>query len=307
MDNHYLITGASGFLGKYILDALKKKGEVDTLGRSMNNQLVYDLGKESAVIPKKYKAIVHVAGKAHMIPKNEEEEKDFYEVNYEGTKRLVEDIKPEFLPSNFVFISTVAVYGLDVGEEISEDYDLEPTTAYGKSKLKAEIYLKKWATEKGVHLQILRLPLLVGSQPPGNLKAMIEGVKTGKFAIVGGGDAKRSMVFAKDVASFIAEYHATEGTFNLTDGNHPDFKSIAYKIKEFYGGKSIKNIPLLVAFPLAIIGDLIEKVANKSFPFNSNRLSKMTSSLTFSDAKARKIGWTSHSILDNFNQFMSQQ
>ncbi len=304
MENSYLVTGAHGFLGRYITKALQEKGEVYTLGRGKNNDIVCDLSRQEAHLQSKYTAIIHVAGKAHSIPKTEEEEEAFFQVNYEGTKRLVKNLNTNQIPSYFVFISTVAVYGIDEGENISEDTVPCPSTAYGKSKREAELYLQQWAESNNVQLQILRLPLLVGKEPPGNLKSMIDGICNGKFATIGGGKAKRSMVFAEDVATFIANHMNVDGFYNLTDGEHPNFNAMAHAIKSCYKGKGIKNIPIVVAKTLALAGDIFEKVTGKSFPITSNRLSKMTSSLTFSDSKARSKGYVSHAIVQNFNQFM---
>ena len=80
------------------------------------------------------------------------------------------------MPKSFIFISTLDVYGLAVGEDIDETYPKNPTTHYAISKLKAEEFLVDWAEEKGIILGILRPPLMTGPNPPGNLKAMIKGI-----------------------------------------------------------------------------------------------------------------------------------
>ena len=56
-------------------------------------------------------------------------------------------------------------------------------------------------------------------------------------------------------------------------------------------------MPLWCAKCMAVIGDMLGKKA----PFNSNRLIKMTESLTFSNAKAkRELGWEPLSVIENF-------
>src|SRR5690606_24129185 len=89
------------------------------------------------------------------------------------------------VPKSFIFISSVAVYGLQEGEGVGENHPLNGTTPYAESKILAESWLKQWAAENNVILSILRLPLIVGPNPPGNLGAMINGIKSRKYLSIG--------------------------------------------------------------------------------------------------------------------------
>ena len=67
-----LLTGASGFLGNSIFDALIKWGHfVDTLGRSNENSIQADLAKSLEKLNTQYDVVIHAAGKAHMVPKTQ--------------------------------------------------------------------------------------------------------------------------------------------------------------------------------------------------------------------------------------------
>ena len=81
-----LFTGASGFLGNNILPILKEKYEVTTLGHLPVDDLPVNLAKDVPVLPKHFDIVLHAAGKAHVVPKTAEEEKLFYDINFEGTK-----------------------------------------------------------------------------------------------------------------------------------------------------------------------------------------------------------------------------
>ena len=63
--------------------------------------------------------------------------------------------------------------------------------------------------------------------PPGNLNALIEGIKSGKYANIAGGKACRSMVLAEDLSDFIPMVIDKGGTYNLTDGYSPSFFEIS--------------------------------------------------------------------------------
>jgi len=88
MKKKILLTGSSGFLGSHILEFLKNKNyEVIKLGRSVQSDIKIDLSLNKLFkIDVDY--VIHVAGKAHVIPKTEEEKKEFFKVNYIGTKNL---------------------------------------------------------------------------------------------------------------------------------------------------------------------------------------------------------------------------
>ena len=139
-----LFTGASGFLGSNILSLLKTNYEVDTLALDANATYNINLVNDDVHLNKRYDIVLHAAGKAHVVPKTDEEIKLFYDINYEGTKKICSSLEGSGVPKSFIFISTVAVYGCDFGEDITEEHPLDGDTPYAKSKIMAEEYLKNW-------------------------------------------------------------------------------------------------------------------------------------------------------------------
>ena len=142
-----LISGASGFLGKEIINKLEasKSNSIMTIGRSVKNNIIFDFSKdETLLIDKKYDVLIHIAGKAHSIPKTKEEEEEFFKINHIGTKKILNsfNVAP---PKTIVFISTVAVYGRDYGEMIDETHSLLGSTPYAKSKILAEQEIIKFS------------------------------------------------------------------------------------------------------------------------------------------------------------------
>ena len=101
--------------------------ELLTIGRQNGDSLHVDLSKGEIEFLHlvNVSIVVHAAGKAHSVPRTKEEEREFFDVNFEGTKKLCDAlIAAGIKPRGFVFISTVAVYGLDQGESINEDHPL---------------------------------------------------------------------------------------------------------------------------------------------------------------------------------------
>ena len=291
-----LLTGANGFLGKIIKEEFSKAHNVFDLSRTVGNYKVF-LEKETPFFKEKFEIIIHAAGKAHSLPKIEFERKQFYDVNVTGTENLLNGLEKSGIPKSFIFISSVAVYGQESGIGINEEHKLEAKDAYGLSKIEAELLVQKWCNEHNVVCTILRLPLLVGKNPPGNLGAMIKGISKGYYFNIGGGIAKKSMVLAEDVAEFIPIVANRGGVYNLTDGYHPSFFELSTAIARQIKKSAPMNMPLSIAKAVGFMGDFLGSKA----PINSQKLKKITADLTFDDSKAKSVGWKPRKVLDWFS------
>lgn len=292
-----LFTGASGFLGSNVLPLLKDNYEVDTLALDENATYNINLLTDDIKLNKKYDIVLHAAGKAHVVPRSPEEEKLFYDINLEGTKEVCKALENVGAPKSFVFISTVAVYGCDIGEMITEEHPLEGTSPYAKSKLLAEQFLQEWCKKNNVILTILRPSLIAGKNPPGNLGAMIKGISTGKYLSIAGGVSRKSVLMACDIAKVIPLCEEKGGIYNICDNSYPSFHELEVLISKQLGKKLPLNIPYWVANCLAHIGNLL---GNKT-PINSVRLEKIVKSLTFSNEKIKKeLGFIPTDVLSNF-------
>lgn len=291
-----LLTGANGFLGRYIYEELSKHGNVDTLSRSGATWNV-DLATTKVAFDKHYDLVVHSAGKAHSVPRTSAEKQSFYDINVGGTERLLASLESlSIKPSAFVFISSVAVYGLETGVNVPESQPLAAVDPYGKSKIQAEAIVKSWCETHNVKCSILRLPLIAGQNPPGNLGSMIKGINKGYYFNIGGGIARKSMVLAQDVAEVILPAAEIGGIYNLTDGYHPSFKELSTAISnQFNQQRFIFNMPLVIGQILGRLGDKLGHYA----PVNSLKINKIISDLTFDDHKARKsLNWSPRNVID---------
>lgn len=289
-----LLTGANGFLGKSITKGLCEKYILYNLSRTYGDYRVL-LEKEIPFFKQKFDLVVHAAGKAHSVPKTEEEKKQFHDVNVSGTINLLKGLEKVGIPKQFVFISSVSVYGQESGKDIIEEFPLRAKDSYGISKIEAEILVQEWCNKNQVVGTILRLPLLVGENPPGNLGAMIKAIEKGYYFNINGGKARKSMVLAEDVAAFIPKVAAVGGIYNLTDGVHSDFKELSIAISKQKKKKIPLNLPLFITKLMGYAGDILGDKA----PINSSKIKKITSDLTFDDSKARELlGWNPQSVLE---------
>ena len=152
-----LITGATGFIGSFIVEeALKRDMEVWAAVRQSSstkylqdnriNFIELDFSSRKKLIKqlfsRQFDYVVHAAGVTKCLHKE-----DFFNVNTKGTENFVEALLQLQMPiRRFIYISSLSIYGAihenKPYREIREDDIPRPNTAYGKSKLEAEKYLE---------------------------------------------------------------------------------------------------------------------------------------------------------------------
>ena len=152
-----LITGASGFIGSFIVEEALKRGFETwaVVRRSSSREWLQDerihfvelnLSSKAQLVEqlrdKGFDYVVHAAGVTKCLNKQ-----DFHRINTEGTKNLVDALLEVKMPlKRFVFISSLSIFGAikeqQPYEEIRESDTPQPNTEYGKSKLAAEQYLE---------------------------------------------------------------------------------------------------------------------------------------------------------------------
>ena len=292
-----LYTGASGFLGNQTLPIFNEKYRVKTIGLSAADNYNLNLAIIIPHLNEQFDVVLHAAGKAHTASKTDAESQIFYDVNLQGTKNLCAGLEKSGFPKSFIFISTVAVYGVESGTNINEEHPLLGSSPYALSKIQTEEFLIDWCSKNNVTLGILRPSLIAGKNPPGNLGTMINGIKTGKYLRIGNGSAQKSILMAEDIARIIPRLAKVGGIYNICDNHHPSFAELEELISKQLNKKTPKSIPYWSARFIALAGDII---GNK-FPINSSKLDKITQPLTFSNEKAkRELGWEPLDVLQNF-------
>lgn len=292
-----LFTGGTGFLGHNARPILDKLYEVTTCGITTDDDIKTNLAQEVPTLNQYYDVVLHACGKAHTIPKTEEEKQVFFDVNYRGTVHLCRALEKVGVPKTIIFISTVAVYGCEFGNLITEEHPLKGETPYAKSKIMAEEYLIDWCKSNNVVLGILRPSLLAGRNAPGNLGAMVNGVKKGYYMNLGKGKVIKSILMAEDIANLVPILEEKGGVYNVCDTNQPSFGELSASVAKQLGKGKPLNIPYWIAWCMAKVGDLLGSKA----PINSYKLEKMTKSLTFSNDKARKeLNWEPLDVLTNY-------
>ena len=281
-----LLTGHTGFLGSVIYEELKKSFHVLTAGRDASCDYNLDFPKWDGALELKHSidAIVHVAGLAHNKAKSKEE---LIAVNTTSVQHVLSlafnnDIE------TFVYISSTAVYGKTYGVNIQENSSIKGKSDFALSKREAEKLIESFTLGSKL---ILRLPLVLGPNPPGNLGRLLKSISTGSHICLQGNQAQKSVVFASDVANFISQWlsqpQRISGTMNLCNKTVPRFNWIENAIAEFGDHSFQFRVPIKF---LWVAVNWMRAKLNISIPL----VGKLFYSLTFSDQLAReKFGYIS--------------
>jgi len=281
-----LFTGASGFVGRNVVPQLRGRYRVVTLGRNPADDVVADLSHCVPELSECPQVVVHAAALAH--PGRHTVPDDFMAVNVDGTRNLCKSLERGRFPRAFVFISTVAVYGVADGTSaIDEACELRGASAYARSKIEAERWLRLWCEANGVALAILRLSALIGRGAPGNVGRMVVGMRRGYYMGIGSGTGLRGMTLVDDLAPAIVAAIGRTGVWNIV-GENMRMRGIEQMVADAVGRRFVPRIPDAVARVAARIGDCFGAEA----AINTECYRLLTRSIEFSSARARaELGW----------------
>jgi nucleoside-diphosphate-sugar epimerase len=237
--------------------------------------------------------VFHLAGKVHSVRGTEEKELEFYQVNVEGTRNLLEAAKKNKV-KRVVFYSTVGVYGKDAdfhGDELSP---CRPGSVYARSKYQAEQLVLNSFNNGGPEGVILRFPVVYGSLDRGNVAKLIQAVRKKLFFYFGDGNCLRSMISSRNAADAAVraafEPKAANEVLCVTDGLDYTMVKLVDSICRA-SGMSWRpwHVPVKIAELAGKIGDLVKKDVGIALPIDSDRVRKLSRPLTFSCEKAKKV------------------
>jgi UDP-glucose 4-epimerase len=162
MRKKILITGAAGFIGSYLFKDLSKKGYnvigLDNFDHPCGAKIkcikgdVRDFDLVDRLV-KKVDIVYHLAAQIN-VDRSYKQKRLTFDTNVNGTKNILEACRK--YSKKMIFASTSEVYGTAKNKLISENHPLNPQSPYALSKKIAEDLCKKYVTEYGVQVIILR-------------------------------------------------------------------------------------------------------------------------------------------------------
>lgn len=248
-----LITGANSYIGTSFEDYVKRwpdKYQVDTIS------LHGDAWREKSFA--EYDVILHVAGVVH-IKETRRNASLYYQVNRDLTIEVAQKAKNDNV-KQFVFLSSMSVYGMDVGV-VKRETAPNPKSHYGKSKLQAEDSLNNLADDN-FYVAIIRPPMIYGKGCKGNYKTLVKfALSLPFFPYV---NNRRSMIYIENLSEFIRliidNYEL--GIFLPQNKEYINTSEMVNLIAKEHG----KKILLIreIGWVIKIVG-LITNKANKAF------------------------------------------
>ena len=283
-----LITGASGFIGSFIVEEALKKG-FDTwaaVRKSSSKEYLKDerinfielnLSSKAQLIEQlrghDFDYVVHAAGVTKCLNKQ-----DFHRINTEGTKNIIDAILELQMPlKRFVFVSSLSVFGAikeqQPYDEIRETDIPQPNTEYGRSKLAAEKYLE--SLDSRVPYIILRPTGVYGPREK-DYFMMAKSIKQHSDFAVGYKRQDITFVYVSDVvqAIFLALDKGENGRkYFLSDGEVYQSTTFSDLIHEELGRPWWIRItaPVWVLRIITFCGEYIGKMTGKVTALNNDK------------------------------------
>jgi len=225
-----LVTGADGFIGRHLVHGLAAAGHRVVAASRTNAGLANadwrpmpDLGGDSDGMLRldDCDAVVHLAGRAHVFRRQDCEETIFRRVNVEGSRRLAAEAARSGV-RQVIFMSSAHAVAAESDIPIDEATVPRPESAYGRSKLAAEIVFKEVLEGSGCGLTILRPPLVYGPGSGANFARLVHLVQAGMPLPFAGIDNRRSFIGVQNLADLVnaclVDPRAVNRTFFPSDG-----------------------------------------------------------------------------------------
>lgn len=214
-----LITGATGFLGRWLVEAALARGwRVRAAVRDPQASVATRWPRAVDVVPidltadeahwrprlHGVDAVIHAAGRAHVLRETERDPlAAFMALNRDATIRIARAAADEGV-RRFVFVSSIGVHGNTSGHGVfSEATPFAPVTPYAASKVAAEEALRDLATRTRLEVTIVRPPLLHGPDVKANFLRLLRLVDLGWPLPFGAVRNRRSLVYVENLADLL--------------------------------------------------------------------------------------------------------
>lgn len=292
-----LLTGGSGFIGKFLVNALLSRSYELTvltktpISRCKNISCDFLEEKLQDHFFDDINTIIHLAGYAHNTS-SKEDINLHKKLNFELTRNLAIKAQQQGI-KKFIFISSVKA------EYTSED---EIAFTYDKAKKAAEDYLLLNSINSGMKVIILRPSLVYGPQVKGNLKKMYDAIEKGWLPPVPKINNKRSLVHVDDVVDSILflmqKEELDETIFTITDGRDYSTREIYDTFCTLLGRKTPSwGVP----YPFL-------KILRKLSPKLNKNIDKLLSDDRYSSRKINRLGFMPKRNLSEMNEsYYSQE
>lgn len=280
-----LVTGAAGFVGRGVIEALAAAGHGGiATGRSPPPRLPPGwVGRERGAIlaapaPAGIGAIVHLevlqdgAGDAAALER----------VNVGGTGEWLEWAGRSGI-ARAVFMSSMLAVA-PRGGPILEDAPPASGDSYGASKARAEALVRAWGAAPGRSAVILRAAPVYAPDTGSNLLSLVRRVRAGRPVLLGRGEALRSVVSRRNLAAavlFALTRPVGCEVYNVADPRPLPMRELAAMVAELAGAPPPRALPEWLAAAAAPLGTLWGRIGGRAVPWSLARLRELRTPVDF--------------------------
>ncbi len=296
-----LITGASGFIGGYLVaGALKNGHDVTAAIRAGSDRTrlndprltlldlpLNDVARMTDVLRRtpRFDWIIHNAGVTKALSR-----KDYFEGNIENTRRLTDALQQaECGFDKFLFVSSLAALGAaPEGSAMVQQYQTpHPLTPYGESKRQTEALLAALPAD---FPWVVVQPTAVYGPWERDILTFIKMAKKGLELTIGRHSQRLSFVHAADVATAIFRVlekpEAIHRKYIISDGKAYTTEDLGSAVRAALGGKKTLKIrlPLGLVRQVAGVTEMIGRWQNKPSPLNPDKIPELAAENWHCDA-----------------------
>lgn len=309
IETKVLITGATGFIGSYLMPiSSQQKFQITAavrknLSQSLSGPIrIVKVGNidEKTNWQEALQGIdivIHLAARAHIINETiPNPEAEFIKVNTQGTANLVQQSIQAGV-KHFIFISSIGAMTTQSDRILTENSPCHPDSPYGRSKLQAEQALINLAKDSNMTWTILRPTLVYGPGNPGNMERLMKLIKQGLPLPFGAIKNRRSFVFVGNLVAAIITCldhpKAANQIFLISDNQAVStpqlIRLIAQQIQQ---PCQLLPVPTTLLRFLGYLGDRIESITGKNLPFNTYNIDRLLGSLVVDSSYIQKtLNW----------------
>ncbi|WP_081847916.1 NAD-dependent epimerase/dehydratase family protein [Microbulbifer sp. HZ11] len=291
-----LVTGASGTIGRALLNRLNSTGE--SMSSSKPTQLGvavgphWRLGQPLGGALDRVESLVHLAARVHIRGKGFSDNSGFIKDNADGALALAQEAS-FYGVKRFVFVSSIGVLGSNSSTPLTESAPYKAHNAYTTSKALAEEKLMDFANSSDMELVILRSPAVLGSGVKGNVASLVGAVKRGIPLPFSRVLNQRQFVAVEDLVSAIDLALSHEGApgeiFHVANPERVSTRDLCKSVASCIGVK-----PKLWPIPPGVLRSVSTLVGRKSLGDG------LTGDLLISSEKiTRLLGWQPRQSLDS--------
>jgi nucleoside-diphosphate-sugar epimerase len=318
MNRHQiLVTGATGFIGWHVLQALQQRGdEITCLRRAASDVSRYagadirwvvgDVTQPETLPTALHgvDVVYHLAGATAALGR-----RGYFHVNEGGTRHLLAACASQSQPPIVVVVSSLAAVGPTCnGRPLDAAEPLRPVSQYGRSKRAAELAAHQFADR--VPVTVIRPPLVFGPWDKCVLKIFrpisrfgvhwTPSFATRRLSVVHAADLAEALVLAARVGRRLSPLHG-QGYYTVACEERPTYAELGRRMAAALGCRTVVvRTPSAVTWTVAGAAEVLARLRRRPAIFSWDKAREAVAGdwTCSAELATRELGWRCGADLD---------